>query len=119
MGQQSLDEVALGARRRAYRRLVETQLPARARAAGDWPVAADHCFARVVLDGLFGDVWYDHVDGRPAHAHLSAAKLEGAIRIGTRLLREGRPAVATMNRRSLRYRGERPRTPRAPRTRSA
>lgn len=107
MGQRTLDGANLTELRATYERRVFEQLPRRAREAGDWPIDEDHCFARVVLDALFEDVWYDHVDGRPAVDHLSAEQLRDAIAIAERLLAEGRPAVTALNDDSLAWRDER------------
>ncbi|MFB6193540.1 MAG: hypothetical protein ABEI75_00620, partial [Halobaculum sp.] len=71
-----------------------------------WPITADHCFARVVLDNTVGGVWTAHLDGRPAYRQLSPAQLREAIRLADRMLREGRPAVEALNRKSLAWRGE-------------
>lgn len=106
MGQQTLDGDDIDALRAEYDRLVNSALPAAATCAGDWPIQHDHCFARVVLDGVFEDVWYDHVDGRPAVRHLSVTDLRRAVAIADRLLHEGCPAVTALNERSLRWRGE-------------
>ncbi len=106
MGQRTLDGADLDDLRDTYRRRVTEQLPDRARAAGDWPIREDHCFARVVLDTLFEDVWYDHVDGRPAYEHLSADQLRAAIEVADRMLEEGKPAVRRLNEASLAYRGD-------------
>lgn len=108
MGQETLDGTDLSSLRETYRRRVTEDLPAAARAGEDWPIHLDHCFGRVVLDALFEDVWYDHVDGRPAYEHLSAAELDTAIAIAERMLEEGQPAVAELNDASLRYRDGRP-----------
>jgi len=86
-----------------YRRLTERRLPARA--DDEWPVQADHCFQRIVLDALFEDEWYDHVADRPAHAALTADQLRAAIAIAESML-EDPERVAELNERSLRYRGE-------------
>ena len=104
MGQQTLDGDDVGALRAEYDRLVTRALPAAARCAGDWPIREDHCFARVVLDTVFADVWYDHVDGRPAVRHLPAADLRHAVAVADRMFREGRPTVTRLNERSLRRR---------------
>ena len=104
MGQRTLDGTDLSELRRRYRRLVTTELPRAARAGDDWPVREDHCFARIVLDDVFGDVWYDHVSGRPAYEHLSTARLRGAIDTAERLLDEGKPLVDELNRQSLAWR---------------
>ena len=60
--------------RRRYRELISNVLPAEI----DRPIRFDHCFARVVLDWLFEDVWYGHVD-RPAYANLTADQLRRCI----------------------------------------
>ncbi len=39
-------------------RLTRETLPALALARG-WPVRADHCFQRILLDNVFGGRWYD------------------------------------------------------------
>ena len=101
MGQRTLGGDDLSELRRRYRALVETKLPRAAREHGDWPVDEDHCFARIVLDDLFDDVWYDHVSGRPAYEHLSPSQLRDAVGTAERLLDEGRPLVDELNRRSL------------------
>lgn len=106
MEQQTLGGRNLTALRAEYERKVTEELPERARRNGDWPIRADHCFGRVVLDALFEDEWYEHVDGSPAYEQLSAEQLREAIRIADRLIDDGRPAVEELNRRSLRWRGE-------------
>lgn len=106
MGQETLDGEDLSQLRAIYPRKIHEQLPERAREGDDWPIRLDHCFARVVLDNLFQDEWYDHVAGRPAYEHLSAEELETAIELANRMLNEGRPAVEQLNERSLRWRGE-------------
>lgn len=104
MGQRTLDGTDISDLRTEYDRKVHRALPAQARASGDWPVHADHCFARIVLDNLFDGVWYDHVAGRPAYEHLSQAELEAAIAIADRMLTEGKPAVVALNENSLAWR---------------
>ena len=89
--------------RAEYRELTAERLPAQATPA--WPVQADHCFQRIVLDTLFGDVWYDHVPGRPAVESLTADQLREAVAIAESMLADP-DRVAELNRRSLRYRDE-------------
>ena len=60
--------------RAEYRRLIHETLPAEITS----PVRFDHCFARVVLDWLFGGVWYDHLD-RPAYRHLTGEQLRRCV----------------------------------------
>ncbi|EMA21556.1 hypothetical protein [Haloarcula marismortui] len=106
MGQTTLTGVDIASLRETYLRKVTETLPARARASGDWPIHRDHCFSRVVLDTVFEDEWYDHVNGRPAYEHLSVAELTRATDIADRMLAEGRPAVVELNNNSLRWRGK-------------
>lgn len=106
MGQQTLDGDDLSQLRAAYTRKVNEELPARARNGDGWPIHLDHCFGRVVLDNLFGDEWYGHIDGRPAYEHLSRSELQDAIEIADRMLTEGQSAVAELNQNSLRWRDE-------------
>jgi hypothetical protein len=105
MGQRTLDGVDLTALRTAYARRLDDRLPAVAARRDGWPIHAGHCFERVVLDNLFRDEWYDHVEGRPARRHLAATQLRRAIDLADRMLDEGRPAVVELNARSLRWRG--------------
>jgi hypothetical protein len=104
MGQETLDGEDLSQLRERYRQTVHEELPATAQNSDGWPIHLDHCFGRVVLDNLFEDEWYDHVDGRPAYEHLSAEQLRTALDIADRMLTEGRPAVEQYNQNSLRWR---------------
>jgi hypothetical protein len=106
MGQETLDGTDITTLRETYRRKVTEELPRAARDADDWPIHLDHCFGRVVLDNLFEDEWYDHVDGRPAYEALSEAELRAAIDIADQMLADGRPAVVELNENSLRWRDE-------------
>jgi hypothetical protein len=46
--------------------LTRTVMPALARTSKHhWPVRNDHCFQRIVLDTIYGEVWGDHI-ARPA-----------------------------------------------------
>jgi hypothetical protein len=69
-------------------------------------VQADHCFQRLVLGTLYGDVWYDHVEGRPAVQQLTADELREAIEIAESL-RSDPARVRELNDRSLGYRSTR------------
>jgi hypothetical protein len=106
VGQKTLDGDDISQLRETYRRKVHEDLPERARSSNDWPIHLDHCFGRVVLDNLFEDEWYDHVDGRPAHEHLSTQELAAAIEIADRMLEDGQPTVERLNTNSLRWRNE-------------
>ncbi|ERH10494.1 MAG: hypothetical protein J07HX64_02269 [halophilic archaeon J07HX64] len=104
MGQETLGGEDLSELREAYRRKVNEELPEQAQRSDGWPIHLDHCFGRVVLDNLFEDEWYDHVDGRPAYEHLSARELRAAIDIADRMLESGQPVVEELNENSLRWR---------------
>jgi Lhr-like helicase len=106
MGQETLDGDDLSELRAEYNRKVNKELPERAQSSDGWPVHLDHCFGRIVLDNLFADEWYSHVDGRPAYEHLARNELQEAIEIADRMLEEGRPAVEELNRNSLRWRDQ-------------
>ena len=61
--------------------LTRETLPALARARG-WPVSADHCFQRILLDNAVGGRWYDAVTARPAYRHIAIEALAHAIALG-------------------------------------
>ena len=90
-----------------YRRLVRVELPAAAR-AGRWALRLDHCFARVILDGICGGCWYDHLErgkGRSAESQLDAGQLAHAIRLACGMLSGGDAEVRRLNAQSLGWRG--------------
>ncbi len=104
MGQHTLSGTDISALREEYLQKVTEELPAKAQASDGWPITDDHCFARVVLDTLFGDEWSRHISRSPAYKHLSEAQLRAAITVADRMLANGRPAVEELNRQSLRWR---------------
>lgn len=104
MSQETLNGEDLSQLRATYQQRVSEDLPERAQSSDGWPIHLDHCFGRVVLDNLFGDEWYGHVDDRPAYKHLSQRELREAIEIADRMANEGKPAVEELNRNSLRWR---------------
>jgi len=71
-----------------------------------WPIIRDHCFQRVALDVYFGDVWYAHVDSRPAYKSISNEELSGVCDLLSCMLREGEETVHRLNALSLYYRGK-------------
>ena len=77
-------------------------LPALAEARG-WPVRADHCFQRILLDNAAGRCWYDIVDRRPAYRHIEIKVLEAAVALGERAA-AGTADLAALNRRSIAWR---------------
>jgi hypothetical protein len=70
-----------------------------------WPVQADHCFQRILLDQAFGGRWYDHVAGRPAYRHVTDAVLSRAIALGEAVI-AGNLDLAVLNQQSLLWRGK-------------
>ncbi len=56
--------------------LINTQLPL----VFTHPVRYNHCFARIILDWIFKDCWYNHLSkNRPAFAQLSIEQIKKAI----------------------------------------
>lgn len=106
MGQETLSGDDLTELRAEYDSKVNERLPEKAQSSDGWPIHLDHCFGRVVLDNLFEDEWYSHVDGRPAYEHLSRDELQKAIEIADRMLERGQPVVEELNENSLAWRGE-------------
>ena len=93
-----------------YRRLVRHELPAAAREAR-WPLRLDHCFARVILDALFGGCWYDHLTrgkGRSAESQLDAGQLRRAVSLARGMLAGGANEVRRLDAQSLAWRGKPP-----------
>jgi hypothetical protein len=86
-------------------RLTRETLPALA-PARDWPVRADHCFQRILLDNACGARWYDRIVGRPAYRHAEDAVLRRALGLG-RKVEAGTADMHALNRRSLEWRGKR------------
>ena len=97
----SSDEAALRVR---WRELVEQRLPRAARERSDWPVALDHCFARILLDNVCGRPWREVVRP-PAWRRMPIPDLQAALALGEAAL-SGGADLAELNRRSLRLRGK-------------
>ncbi|MEH3103672.1 MAG: GCN5-related N-acetyltransferase [Sphingomonas phyllosphaerae] len=95
------------ARERRWLTLTRETLPHLARSR-DWPVLADHCFQRILLDHACGGRWYDHISRRPAYAHAPDAVLDAAIALGEAVANDAVDLHA-LNARSLRWRGKTPR----------
>jgi hypothetical protein len=87
---------------RAWLTLTGVTLPALAAARG-WPVSADHCFQRILLDAAVGGVWYTAVARRPAYRHIDVALLGEAVRLG-QAAAAGSADLAMLNRQSLAWR---------------
>jgi hypothetical protein len=80
-------------------RLTREVLPGLA-AARRWPVHADHCFQRILLDAAAGDVWYRRIPGRPAYRAASADLLARAVALAGSVA-AGASDLAALNRQSL------------------
>ena len=93
--------------RRRWLEVTGRELPARARVER-WPLRADHCFRRVILDAVCGRRWYDVVPGRPAYRHLDHDRLVAATALAERLATDPDAVVLLrdLNEQSLRYRGK-------------
>ena len=87
-------------------RLTGETLPSLA-ASREWPVSADHCFQRILLDHAVGGRWYDHVAARPAYRHLPDDALVRALTLG-RAIAAGEADLHALNARSLAWRGKPP-----------
>ena len=95
------DRAALEAR---WLRLTRALLPAAAPGRG-WPVSADHCFQRILLDAACGGRWYDHIPARPAYRHAADTVLARAVALGEAVL-AGDADLAALNVQSLAWRGK-------------
>ena len=90
----------------AYLHLTKKILPSLARINGqDWPVREDHCFQRIVLDTICGNVWYKHLD-RPAYKNLTYDQVYRAVSL-CREIAEGHADLRQLNNQSLIWRGKR------------
>ena len=77
-----------------------------------WPVRLNHCFQRIILDALFHDCWYQHLDRTsriPAYRQLSEAQLTRALTIAQHML-DSSETVRQLNQQSLMYRNKQARS---------
>lgn len=86
--------------------LTRVELPALAPDRA-WPVTADHCFQRILLDCACGGRWYDTIAGRPAYAHASDTILGQALALGRSAI-AGDADMTALNDRSLAWRRKTP-----------
>lgn len=91
-----------GALEAAWLELTRRTLPELA-AARAWPVRADHCFQRILLDNATGNVWYRTIRERPAYRHAERAVLERAIALGAAAVAD-EVDLHALNHRSLAWR---------------
>lgn len=75
----------------------------------NWVIKFDHCFQRLVLDNIFDDVWYNHLEksgSEPAYKQLSRVQLVSALKLCREMEKLGGEKVEELNRKSLKFRGE-------------
>ena len=89
---------------RRWLTLTRERLPALAGPRG-WPIRADHCFQRVLLDHAAGGRWYDHISRRPAYVHAPETMLAKAVALGE-AIESGEADLPALNRQSLIWRGK-------------
>jgi hypothetical protein len=86
-----------------YLHLTRSVMPALAQTSKrHWPVRNDHCFQRIVLDTIFGGVWYDHI-ARPAYKHLNETQATHAVRLCDQIIAENTD-LNVLNQQSLAWR---------------
>ena len=98
-------------RQQQYMHLTNRVMPEVARQQ-HWPVRLNHCFQRIILDALFQDCWYHHLDRAsriPAYRQLSESQLKEALAIAQRML-ESPETVRQLNQQSLVYRNKQARS---------
>ena len=89
----------------AYLRLTREEMPKLAATSRkDWPVSADHCFQRIVLDTICSGIWYNHLK-RPAYRHMTPAQVSRAVALCHAIIRDEADLDA-LNTQSLRWRGK-------------
>lgn len=87
--------------------LTRKRLPKLA-ASREWPVRADHCFQRILLDNAVGGCWYQAVQARPAYRHIAEPLLARAVDLG-QAVEAAEIDLHALNRLSLEWRGKVPR----------
>ncbi len=91
--------------RNEYSNLINQQLPELAKQT-PMPVRFNHCFARIVLDNLFEDCWYNHLSRKqPAYKQLGEAQMRKAIAIAQSIVNHPE-RIEQLNQNSLRWRGK-------------
>ena len=88
-----------------YMYLSKEVLPTMARSCQrDWPVSADHCFQRIVLDQVCGGVWHEYLD-RPAYKNLTKDQAQRAVKLCEDIA-DGHKDLQKLNQQSLIWRGK-------------
>lgn len=89
-----------------YLHLTRSVMPALAQTSKrHWPVRNDHCFQRIVLDSIFGGVWYDHI-ARPANKHFNETQATQAVQLCDQIIAEN-TELNVLNQQSLAWRRKR------------
>ena len=93
--------------RTRYLELVNQKLPVVAKQR-QFPVSLNHCFARIILDNLFGCCWYEKIDRKKgaAYKQLSAEQLQKAIEIAETMIDSPDSYIQQLNLNSLRWRNK-------------
>lgn len=93
--------------RARYLKLVNQELPSLAKQR-QFPVKLNHCFARIILDNLFGCCWYEQIDRKQgtAYKQLSSEQLQQAIEIAEAMIENPNSYIHQLNQNSLRWRNK-------------
>ncbi len=93
--------------RNRYLKLTKQELPDLAKQR-QFPVRFDHCFARIILDNLFGRCWYETIDRKKgaAYKQLSVEQLQRAIEIAEAIIDSPDSYIQQLNQNSLRWRNK-------------
>ena len=70
-----------------------------------WPVSADHCFMRILLDAVHDGRWDKVVQGRPAYKHVELERLASAVKLAESVV-AGEADLWALNAQSLAWRGK-------------
>lgn len=91
--------------RSRYLELVNRELPQQANKR-QFPVRFNHCFARIILDNLFGCCWYEKIPRQKgaAYKQLSAEQLQQAIALAEKIINSPDRYIQELNQNSLRWR---------------
>lgn len=71
-----------------------------------WPVSADHCFMRILLDAVHEGRWDRVVQGRPAYKYIDIERLAAGVKLAERVVASETDLWA-LNTQSLAWRGKR------------
>jgi len=86
-----------------YMALTKETMPYLARTSHrHWPVRNDHCFQRIVLDAVYGGIWYDHLL-RPAYKNLTHDLAANAVNLCNDII-SGDTDLVALNTQSLKWR---------------